>query len=162
MTKKIFYEKVGRRYVPIAEYDSDFLDSFPAGNHIVMCYPGGTSRKYNINPNYAAMIAAGRVAEDAISKAIMNAHEMRLPAEARRTLLTAEQQEAWKNLVKAFGPGVRQLEWPSIREAAEAGVKAMQEEADKLLSNPAVKKAWDYFQMTCDLTREHNDDKLIV
>jgi len=68
--KKIYYEKKGRRYVPVAEYDSDLMDSFSKGTHLVMVYPGGSSRRYNIDPNYAAMIAAGRVAEDAISRAI--------------------------------------------------------------------------------------------
>jgi hypothetical protein len=62
--KKIFYEKVGRRYKPVREYDNDFLDSVPKGSHLVMSYPGGKSTRYNIDPNYAAMIAAGRVAED--------------------------------------------------------------------------------------------------
>jgi hypothetical protein len=54
--KKIYYEKRGRRYVPVAEYDNDLLDSFPKGNHLVMSYPGGTSRRFNIDPAYAAMI----------------------------------------------------------------------------------------------------------
>ena len=75
--KKIYYEKVGRRYVPVAEYDNDYMDSFPKGNHLVMCYPGGSSRRFNIDPNYAAMIAAGRVAEDEICRAISKASEMR-------------------------------------------------------------------------------------
>ena len=75
--KKIFYEKVGRRYEPVAEYDSDYLDSFPKGAHLVMCYPGGTSRRFNNEPNYAAMIAAGRVAEDAMCKAMNKASELR-------------------------------------------------------------------------------------
>ena len=35
--KKIYYEKVGRRYKPVAEYDPDYLDSFPKGSHLVMC-----------------------------------------------------------------------------------------------------------------------------
>ena len=155
--KKIYYEKKGRRYIPIAEYDNDYLDSFPKGSHLVICYPGGTSRRYNINPEYAAMIAAGRVAEDAISTALMKAHELRLPREVRERPITPEQHAAWENLVKTFGPEVRQLEWPSIREASEAAVKAMQVEADKLLSNPAVKRAWDHFQLMCDLTKEHKD-----
>lgn len=158
MAKKIFYEKVGSRYKPIAEYDNEYLDSFPKGNHLVMCYPGGTSRRYNIDPDYATLIAAGRVAEEAVSKALMEATEIRLPREVRErgTPLTAEQQEAWANLVKVFGDDAKRLEWASIRECAEAGVKAMQEEADKLLGNPSVKKAWDYFQMVCELTRENN------
>ena len=55
--KRIYYEKIGRRYRPVAEYDSDFLDSFSRGAHLVLCYPGGSSRRFNVEPNHAAMIA---------------------------------------------------------------------------------------------------------
>lgn len=150
--KKIFYEKVGRRYVPVYEYDQTMMDAFPKGNHIVMCYPGGQSRRYNIDANYAAMIAAGRVAEDAISKSIMDASALRVPA--RDQPLTPAQLKAWKALTKAFGREQYALEWCSYREAAEAGVAAMQAEADRLMTNPAVKRAWNNFQMICQLTKE--------
>lgn len=150
--KKIFYEKVGRRYVPVYEYDQTMMDAFPKGNHIVMCYPGGQSRRYNIDANYAAMIAAGRVAEDAISKSIMDASALRVPA--RDQPLTPAQLKAWKALTKAFGREQYALEWGSYREAAEAGVAAMQAEADRLMTNPAVKRAWNNFQMICQLTKE--------
>ena len=53
-----------------------------------------------------------------------------------------------------MGKEVYALEYCSYREAAEAGVKAMQDEADKMLSNPAVRKAWDYFLMVWALTKE--------
>ena len=159
--KKVFYTKEtstnGRaRYVPVSEYDSDWPDSFPKGTHIIMCYPGGQSRRYNIDPNYAAMIAAGRVAEDAISTALMKASDLRMQRQDRDRQLTECQKAAWENLVKEFGDSARQLEWPSAREAAEEAVKAMQVEAERLMSNPSVKKAWDYFQMVCDLTREND------
>jgi hypothetical protein len=157
--KKVYYEKVGRRYVPVAEYDNDLLDSFPKGNHIVMCYPGGTSRRFNIDPDYAAMIAAGRVAEDAISKKIMEATEIRRNYKNRNTPLTPGQRAAWDKLIEEFGEDARQLEWPSVRECAEAGVLAMQEEAEKLMTNPAVKKSWDNFQMICQLTKEAEGKK---
>jgi inorganic pyrophosphatase/exopolyphosphatase len=100
------------------------------------------------------MIAAGRVAEDAVSKKLMAATEIRrnykMPKE-----LTPGQLKAWNNLIKEFGEDARQLEWPSVRECAEAGVKAMQEEAEKLLNNPSVKKAYDHFMLVCTLTKEH-------
>ena len=67
--KKIYYEKVGRRYKPVAEYDPDYMDSFPKGNHLVICYPGGKSTKYNVDPNRAALIAAGFMAKDKIGRA---------------------------------------------------------------------------------------------
>jgi hypothetical protein len=155
--KKIYYEKIGRKYVPVAEYDNDFLDSFTKGNHLVMCYPGGTSRRFNIQPAYAPMIAAGRVAEDAISKSIMEATEIRRNYKCRQTPLTPGQKKAWDKLVKEFGPDARQLEWPSARECAEAGVKAIQDEAEKLMSNPSVKKAYDHFLLVCELTKEQHE-----
>jgi len=150
MTKKIYYEKIGRKYVPVAEYDSTYLDSFPKGNHLVMCYPGGSSRRFNIDPNYAAMIAAGRVAEDAISSAVVKASEMR----PRRTPITEKQKKAWENLAKAFGEEVYYIELPSAREIAEAGVKAMQEEAEKLMTHPAVKRSYENFQIVSKLVSE--------
>ena len=150
MTKKIYYEKIGRKYVPVAEYDSTYLDSFPKGNHLVMCYPGGSSRRFNIDPNYAAMIAAGRVAEDAISSAVVKASEMR----PHRTPITEKQRKAWENLAKAFGEEVYYIELPSAREIAEAGVKAMQEEAEKLMTHPAVKRSYENFQIVSKLVSE--------
>ena len=153
--KKIFYEKKGRRYVPVAEYDNELLDSFPKGTHLVMVYPGGSSRRFNIDPNYAALIAAGRVAEDAVSKSIMEATEIRRNYKNRNTPLTPGQKAAWDKLVEEFGPDAKQLEWPSARECAEAGVKAMQDEAMKLLEHPSVKKAYEHFMLVCELTKEH-------
>jgi hypothetical protein len=150
MTKKIYYEKVGRRYVPVAEYDNDYMDSFPKGNHLVMCYPGGTSRRFNVDPNYAAMIAAGRVAEDTISQALVKASEMR----PHKAPITEKQRKAWDNLAKAFGDERYYIEIPSAREIAEAGIKAMQDEAFKLMLHPAVKKSYDNFQIVAKLVNE--------
>ena len=151
--KKVYYEKRGRRYYPVAEYDSAYMDSFPKGNHLVMCYPGGTSRRFNVEPDNAAMIAAGRVAEDAICRAISKASELR----PQNTPITEAQQKAWRKFSKEMGDELCTLYGLSARDCAEAGVKAMQEEADKLMTNPAVKKAYEHFQLVCELTREHND-----
>lgn len=150
ITKTIFYKKQGRRYIPVSEYDNELLDSFPKGDHLVSVYPGGGSRRYNIDPAYAPMIAAGRVAEDAISQAIMKATEVR----PRRAPLTESQRAAWDNLIKEMGEEARSLEWPSAREACEEAVKAMQSEAEKLLTNSAVRKSFEKFLMLCELTKE--------
>ena len=151
--KKVYYEKRGRRYYPVAEYDNDLMDSFHKGNHLVMVYPGGTSRRFNVDPALAPMIAAGRYAEDAICQAISKAAELR----PKSTPITEAQQKAWKKLAKEMGDELCTLYGLSVRDCAEAGVKAMQEEADKLMTNPAVKKAYEHFQLVCELTREHND-----
>lgn len=151
--KKVFYEKVGRRYVPVAEYDNDLLDSFPKGNHLVMVYPGGSSRRFGIDPAYAPMIAAGRVAEDAITRAI-HAHSEAKPKEYP---ITERQRAAWEEMKAAFGDEFFSLEFSSIRDLAEAGVQAMQVEADKLMSNPAVRNAYEQFQLVCKLTKENQN-----
>jgi hypothetical protein len=152
MTEKtIFYIKKGRRYKPVYEYDPVLMDSFPKGTHIVMCYPGGQSTRYSIDPAYAPMIAAGRVAEDAISKALMKASDMR----PKDQPLTEEQRAAWEHLVKVMGPSARMLEWPSAREACEEAVKAMAQEAERLLENPSVRKSYERFLLVAELTKDH-------
>ena len=151
--KKIYYEKRGRRYVPVSEYDSEYLDSFSKGTHLVMCYPGGQSRRYNIDPNYAAMIAAGRVAEDAICRAINKASELRPTS----TPTTEGQRKAWRKLAKEYGDELCTLNGSSTRDIAEAGVKAMQAEADRLMTHASVRAAYDQFLLVCALTRSQEN-----
>jgi hypothetical protein len=150
MTKKIYYEKRGRRYVPVSEYDSEYLDSFSKGIHLVMSYPGGQSRRYNIDPAYAPMIAASRVAEDAICRAISKASEMR----PQRTPITPGQKKAWEKLAKELGDDLATLNGLCIRDCAEAGVQAMQAEAEKLLTHASVRAAYEQFLFVCELTKK--------
>jgi hypothetical protein len=150
--KKIYYEKVGRRYVPVHEYDSDLCSALPKGTHLIMCYPGGQSTRYKIDPNYAAMIAAGRVAEDAMSDAIRKASELR----PQKTTITLGQKKAWERLAKEFGSELATLQIASARDIAEAGLKAMQDEADKLMQHASVKRAYEQFLLVCELTKKEN------
>ena len=155
--KKIYYEKVGRKYIPVYEYDNDLLSALPKGPHLIMSYPGGSSTRYNVIPAYAPMIAAGRVAEDAISSAIHKASELR-PA---RGNITPEQRALFDKFLDSMpvdDPQRNMMTYGSIRDCAEAGIKAMMEEANKLLDNPAVKKAYDHFLLVCELTKEEKVD----
>lgn len=152
--KQIYYRKDGRKYVPVAEYDSDLMEAFPKGAHLIMCTPGGRSIRYGIDPAYAPMIAAGSVAEDAICRAIHNASE----AKPKQTPLTPRQRAAWEEMKAAFGDEFFSLEFSSTSGLAEAGVKAMIEEADRLLENPTVRKAYERFQLVCNLTKESKHD----
>lgn len=154
MSKTIFYKKEGRKYVPVHEYDQTLMDSFPKGSHLVICYPGGSSRRFNIDPAYAPMIAAGRVAEDRISEVIMKATELRRNYKMAKEM-TPGQRAAWEKLIEEFGEDARSLEWPSAREACEEAVKAMAKEAEALLENPSVRKAYERFLMVAELTKEH-------
>jgi hypothetical protein len=151
--RETYYKKRGRRYVPVAEYDSDLMDSFPAGTHLVQCYPGGSLRKFNIDPAYAPMIAAGRVAEEAICEVLRKASDLR----PQRAPITEGQRKAWAQLSKEFGNDIHALQWPSARDACEQAVMAMCKEAEKLLDNASVRAAYDHFILMCELTKKHDN-----
>jgi hypothetical protein len=153
MSEVIFYIKKGRRYVPHSTYSAEFCDSFPKGTHLVDVYPGGSSRRFNIDPAYAPMIAAGRVAEDAICRAIIKASELR----PQRTPITEGQRRAWRKLAKEFGDDLATLNMGCARDIAEAGIQAQMAEAEKLLANPTVRKAYEKFLFVAELTKEHNN-----
>lgn len=151
--KKIYYEKIGRRYVPVSEYDSDLLDSFSKGTHLVMSYPGGKSTAFNIDPNYAAMIAAGRVAEESMHKAINDAAKMKSD-QWNNVALNNEQFEAWNRFVEVMGERGRYVYYNSVHDIAKAGIKALEEEAANLMKHESVKHAYEQFLLVCELTKQ--------
>ena len=150
-SRKIFYEKVGRRYVPVKEYDSDLVSALPKGNHLIMCYPGGRSTRYNIDPDYAALIAASRVAQDVMEQALVKASEMR----PEKKPLTPEQKQAWENMKVAFGDDMYTLHVDSAHDVAQAGLDALQKIAKELYStNPSVQAALDHLYLLTKLTKD--------
>jgi hypothetical protein len=117
-----------------------------------MSYPSGQRTRCNIEPDFAAMIAAGHYAEDAISKAIVRAQEMR-PQQGKE--LTQEERDAWNNFVRVMGDRGRYIEIPSAREATEAGVKAMMLAAkDMFETNPSVKQAYEHLLTLAALAKK--------
>lgn len=148
--KQIFYKKIGRRYIPAHEYDQELLDSFPKGNHLVMTYPGGQSRRYNIVPALAPMIAAGRYAEDQMLDAMRKASEAR----PSKQPVTEGQRKAWENIKKAYGDDIFYLTYPSNYDIVQAGINAMQDEVNKMMGHPSVRAAYDEFLLVCGLVRE--------
>jgi hypothetical protein len=152
--KKIFYEKQGRKYVPVSEYDSDLLDAFPKGAHLIITTPGHRTTQYKIDPAYAPMIAAGRIAEEAITDVIRQALDLR----PSREPITQEQLDAWTQLAKAFGDDVHTLTRASARDAAEAAVKAMQTEAERLMAHPTVREAYEHFLFVAKLAADEDKE----
>lgn len=148
--KKIYYEKIGRRYIPVAEYNSDFMDSYKKGTHLIYSYPGGTSRRFNIEPAFAPMIAAGIYAEDAITSAMAKASSLR----PQKTPITERQKKAWNNFSKEMGEEMSTLYGISVRDCAEAGVKAMQQEVEKTMKHPAVQAAYEEFMLVYKLCHD--------
>lgn len=154
MVKRVFYEKIDDEYVPVREYDSELIDSFHYGTHLVMCYSGGRSTRYDIDPAFAPMIAAGRYAEDKIALAIVGASMMK----PSKNPITDEQRDAWNILCQAFGDDMYTLQTTSAMDIAREGVEAMQQEAERLLKNPAVLAAYEHFMLLCKLTEPTKEE----
>ena len=152
--KKIYYEKVGRRYKPVAEYDPDYMDSFPKGNHLVICYPGGKSTKYNVDPNRAALIAASFMAKDKMVKAIYEAAKMHRQGHEGNAL-TNEQLRAWNKFAKVMGERGRYIQFQSSYDIVEVGMKELEDEAAELMTHPAVKDAYEQFLLVCKMIKEN-------
>jgi hypothetical protein len=149
------YKKVGRRYVEVGEYDPEFMDHISNGATLIVKRKSCTSRYFNVDPDIVPMLAAGKYCEDEISAALVKAGELRMQRSDRERKMTPGQRAAWENLVAEFGDSARQLEWPSARECAEAGAKAMQEEAQKLLANESIKAAYEHFLLLCKLSAQN-------
>lgn len=152
--KKIFYEKIKGRYKPTKEYDSELMDSLPTGAHLVICRPGIKSVKINIDPNYAALIAAGVVAEDKICEAIIKAQELQPHFDP----LTPKQLKLWKELAASFNRQDYPLVRASVAEVAKKGVDALIEEADQLMKYEAVRQAYEHFITVAKLCADTQKD----
>lgn len=153
MSQETYYIKKGRRYVPVSYYDSDVMNGYPVGTHLITVIPGGQSRKYNIDPAFAPMIAAAEFARNKMCDALVKASE----GNSTRPPLTPKQKAAIEQLKLAFGDELFYIQYPSANECVLGGLAAMQEEADKLLKHPGVKKAYDNFLLMAQLAYENKE-----
>jgi hypothetical protein len=155
MVTETFYIKRGRRYVPVREYDDMLQNALPHGSYVTVVRPGSSVQRWAIDPAYAPMIAAGIVAREAMAEVMISASEVRVSGDRRP--MTREQRDAWENLVAVFGPAARQLEHPSVMEVTQAGVDAMIAEAERLLTHPSVRSAYEHFITVSKLVEDYNE-----
>ena len=150
-----FYRRVGRRYEPVLEHDSELMDALPYGDHLISVRRGGESRRHRVDPAFAPMIAAGLYAMDAMVKSIHD--NMSLREESIR--LTPQQQKLMAELTASMNR--QDLKWtrPSAFDAAQAGLRVLEEEANRLLRNPAVRKAYEDFLLVARLCEDHKEDE---
>jgi hypothetical protein len=154
MTKHVFYKKEGRKYIPVSEYDSDLLDAVPRNcTTLIHSYKNGQMRRYNIEPSLAPMVAASMALEQSMTDILSKASEYK-PAS---TPLTPAQRKAWAALSKSFGVTNMTLYGPSLHDIAESMLKAIRDEAEKLLINESVKSAYEQFLMVAALSKNHVD-----
>ena len=110
------YKKVGRRYKPAAEHEE--WDGYPAGAHLVVCSPGSTLRRFNVDPDRAGLLAAAEPLRAQIRALVMDLHKMR----PTRRPVTLEQKAAWHAFERAMGNDAYCVEYASVGEIADAVV----------------------------------------
>ena len=115
------YRKVGRRYVPVAEWERLQWDEWPKGHHVTVVQPGSRFTRYSINPDHAGLIAALDLHREVFIEHIRKAMEAR---PARSEPLTPQQVEAWKAWEKACGH-LYAVQTPGVAAAYDALVAAV-------------------------------------
>ena len=88
--KETFYRKVGHRYKPVLEYDSNMLDAFPAGAHLVVCEPGLKSTWFNVERDHASLLAAFHAHREELADVLHKASKLRM----QRELTTPRERKA--------------------------------------------------------------------
>jgi len=112
------YKKVGRRYKPVAEHEE--WDSYPEGAHLVVCRPGSTMRRFDIDPDRAGLLAAAEPLREQIRALVVELHKMRMRPTKRP--LTLKQRQAWETFKGVMGQDGYILEYPSVAAIADAVV----------------------------------------
>jgi hypothetical protein len=103
------------------------------------------------------MIAAGRYAEEAITRKIQEATELR-PVNRE---IDEETQRKWKRFIATVPEDFRYMfTHGSARDAADAGVEAMMSEADRLMQNEAVRKSYEHFMLMCKMVKNNEYQNL--
>jgi hypothetical protein len=60
-------------------------------------------------------------------------------------------------LAREFGDGLATLNIGSARDIADAGLAALQAEADKLMQHESVRHAYEQFLLVCELTKKEKE-----
>jgi hypothetical protein len=120
------YEKVGRRYKPVREYDSKIMDALPEGFHLIQVKPGSTSYRFDVDPDCISLVAAARIMEDAMVDALQEESQFK-----PNKPLTEKQLAAYKAYQKAMGEErytlTRESSWGIVNKGIQALIDSIKE-----------------------------------
>ena len=94
MSKRVFYEKTGRKYSPVSEHDTGLLLSLCKGAHLLIIEPGTTATYHCINPDleHAKILTALKQHRPKLEKILSKASELR----PREIKMSRKELKAWK------------------------------------------------------------------
>jgi hypothetical protein len=156
MDTTTFYVRRGRRYYPVSQWDPELDRAMPFGDHLVSVRENSETRRHCIEPALAPMIAAGLLAEEAMSRAIHNAMELRPQSQP----LTPRQRELLRELTDSMNGADARWSRASAQDAARAGVEAMIEEAQRIMQSAAAQRAYRDFLLVVELTRKEKSSNI--
>lgn len=115
------YQKHGRRYTELGKYVD--IDCYEYGAHLLVVNKGCTSYLRNVEPDKAGVLAAMKIAKDAMVQAFMEASDLQ-PANQPVTI-TEEQRRLLDELKST---GFNESVWirESIQGIIDAGMKALE------------------------------------
>ena len=109
------YQKHGRRYKQVGQYLE--FDCFSSGAHLLVVNKDCTSYLHNVEPDKAGVLAAMKIAKDAMVQAFMEASDLR---PANQPVTITEEQRRLLDELKATG--FNESVW--IRESAQGIIDA--------------------------------------
>jgi len=112
------YKKKGRRYIEIGVYENEYFH-YPIGSHLVVSEQGSTLTKFNIQPDYAPVLAALETYREAIQTAMHKATELKVT----KREYTKQEQKGIDAYIKEAGlPITLAFEGVSMNDIVQAGI----------------------------------------
>ena len=115
------YQKHGRRYVELGKYVD--LDCYEHGAHLLVVNKGSTSYLRNVEPDKAGVLAAMKIAKDAMVQAFMEASDLR---PANQPVTITEEQRRLLDELKATGFCTEMWIRESAQGIIDTGMKALE------------------------------------
>lgn len=153
---RTFYEKINGEFVPTCLWDA--IDesvptptwnaisnqSLESGAWLVVVKPGTKITQKAVDIDWAPLQAAGILAQDNIAQAIYNESRKNVPTKSSGASATT---------INSYDVFPYNMTRSQAQHIAEAGIQAMQDQAQELLSNPSVRAAYDQFMLICKLAK---------
>jgi len=120
----VLYEKVGSKYIPVAQHFT--TDYWRDGAYLVRIKPGCRTATSEVwRPDYKAILAAAREMEDELVHLLAKADKPQLKAHT----LSEKQVAAWKALDEALG-GKTTLWYKSRADVARKFMEVLRKKAE--------------------------------
>jgi hypothetical protein len=153
---EIYYKKQGRRYVPVSVYDSGLSSAMREGAHLVIVSPGLTSTLFGINPANAELLAAVKLYQEDIRRAVHEACQIQPGSPYQASKLTPKQKAAWDAYVKTLPKNGSEFHahYKSLLSVIEAATNELEKRVRYDKGEPRTREDWEV------LAKEHNPDIL--